>query len=782
MMQEAFKELVGNAGLSNQNGGSNQSESRMSCDVVPSDHVTASDLIQFQQQQALQAVARQLLLQHQTASLKQQKSNEKQSPLQVPVSVAMMSPHIVTSQQMQQLLQQQVLSPQQLQALLQQQQAAVLLQQQQLQEFYKKQQEQMHLQLLQQSSKSSKELGVPQLVLQQQLLQVQQQQHLLGLQRHGLGFPLGTHSLSALSQGLDSSDRQQLWKDAGSSISVGTVAVVGRNSVGGINNSNSGGSGVRCHVSVDDSSIPSASKNGGLDLSSSTPFSTTKLSPPIPHATTLMNGQTRGHTPRRDSSSTDEHVDGSHALYGHGVCKWPGCETVCDDLSVFLKHLNLEHTLDDRSTAQCRVQMQVVQQLELQLSKERERLTAMMAHLHMRPTEPKPTPQPLNLVSAVTLSKSCALTDGTSRLQAAQGMPQTPSTPTPAPTALTSNPLGPLVSNMGHASHPPPFPPVLTSTAGMQSHPHAAGLTPIRRRHSDKYSIPVGADLAQNYEFYTNAEVRPPFTYAALIRQAILETPDRQMTLNEIYNWFTRTFAYFRRNAATWKNAVRHNLSLHKCFVRVENVKGAVWTVDELEFQKRRPQKIAGSGFGQEGSFADYRSPYASPSLLFLTHDSPSLIKNIQTSLGYSGTLNATLQAALAENSLSFLSNSALANPAAVAMLNAAQDELNGSLDHLNGSPIRSPHSRPPLVKEEPLENETGEIHNQLPMTTNPSLEEDDEEVHSFALSHQSPEEGDIPLPSSNQGLEDDHFPLPMHASDTEDDQDFEREEMDDIE
>ena len=39
------------------------------------------------------------------------------------------------------------------------------------------------------------------------------------------------------------------------------------------------------------------------------------------------------------------------------------------------------------------------------------------------------------------------------------------------------------------------------------------------------------------------------------------------------------------------QNAVRHNLSLHKCFARVENVKGAVWTVDEMEFHKRRPQK-----------------------------------------------------------------------------------------------------------------------------------------------------------------------------------------------
>ncbi len=36
-------------------------------------------------------------------------------------------------------------------------------------------------------------------------------------------------------------------------------------------------------------------------------------------------------------------------------------------LSLSLRHLNSEHALDDRSTAQCRVQMQVVQQLEIQV-------------------------------------------------------------------------------------------------------------------------------------------------------------------------------------------------------------------------------------------------------------------------------------------------------------------------------------------------------------------------------------------------------------------------------
>ncbi|KAE8293004.1 Forkhead box protein P2 CAG repeat protein 44 Trinucleotide repeat-containing gene 10 protein [Larimichthys crocea] len=57
------------------------------------------------------------------------------------------------------------------------------------------------------------------------------------------------------------------------------------------------------------------------------------------------------------------------------------------------------------------------------------------------------------------------------------------------------------------------------------------------------------------------------------------------------------------RSIAQWKiqqdivqcmesqNAVRHNLSLHKCFVRVEGGKGAVWTVDETEYQRRKGQK-----------------------------------------------------------------------------------------------------------------------------------------------------------------------------------------------
>ncbi|KAF1514183.1 Forkhead box protein P4, partial [Eudyptes sclateri] len=661
------------------------------------------ELLHFQQQQALQ-VARQFLLQ-QATGLSSPSSNEgKQPAVQVPVSVAMMSPQMITPQQMQQIL-----SPPQLQALLQQQQAIML---QQLQEYYKKQQEQLHLQLLTQQQAGKQQpkevssrrwvlghqiwqqikggpaqnkvcvesqhpgqpagsqqgrdtgafcswgpLGNKQLAFQQQLLQMQQlqQQHLLNLQRQGLvSLPpgQGTVPLQTLPQAVCPSDLQQLWKE------------------------------VTAAQPVEDSI-----KQEGLDLttntSNSTSFSAAKVSPPISHHP-LPNGQSTMHTPRRDSSSHEE-TPSSHPLYGHGECKWPGCETLCEDLGQFVKRWLLwgrwrmlparshgwglggqlfqavgTSALPDRlPSASCLPQ----------LAKESERLQAMMAHLHMRPSEPKPFSQPLNLVSSATLSKSTSDTFP-------DGLPHPPTSATAPITPLRQ---GPSV--------------ISSSTL------HNVG--PIRRRNSEKFCTPISSELAQNHEFYKNADVRPPFTYASLIRQAILETPDRQLTLNEIYNWFTRMFAYFRRNTATWKNAVRHNLSLHKCFVRVENVKGAVWTVDEHEYQKRRPPKMTGS---------------------------PTLVKNMISGLGY-GALNASYQAALAESSFPLLNSPTMINTSSASgMLHVGHDDVSSTVEQVNSNGSNSPrlspqqYSHPVHVKEEPAEAEDDSRPVSLMATTNQNV------------------------------------------------------------
>ena len=60
-------------------------------------------------------------------------------------------------------------------------------------------------------------------------------------------------------------------------------------------------------------------------------------------------------------------------------------------------------------------------------------------------------------------------------------------------------------------------------------------------------------ELRTKGNLYQDPNVRPPYTYASLIRQGVLDSPNGELTLNEIYNWFIKNFAYFRKNTSTWK-------------------------------------------------------------------------------------------------------------------------------------------------------------------------------------------------------------------------------------
>ncbi|CAL8379452.1 unnamed protein product [Boreogadus saida] len=416
-------------------------------------------------------------------------------------------------------------------------------------------------------------------------------------------------------------DLQQLWKE------VASAHVKEEHNNGGHHhNNNNNNNGHR-----------------GLDLSSPT-----LPKNPHHHQHTPTNGQYHSH--KRDGSSLEEPSHHSHPLYGHGVCKWPGCEAVFDDYHSFLKHLNNEHALDDRSTAQCRVQMQVVQQLELQLSKDKDRLQAMMTHLHVKSTEPKASPQPLNLVSSVTLSKTA------SAASPPLSLPQTPTTPT-------------------------------------------APLTPLSQTHSV-----ITANSLHSWGPCADATRQDK---ACPSPQAILESPEKQLTLNEIYNWFTRMFAYFRRNAGhveggrvdggrarvpkeaaseDQRGAVRTNLSLHRCFVRVEDGGGSWWTVDEEarpHVQRGRPRKPAYAA--------------ADRGLDQLTYKARRWCKNIQTSLGYGPALSAAFQASMAEHNIPRYTTASMGSPTLNSLANAIRQEMNGAMDHGNSNGSDSSPGRSPL-------------------------------------------------------------------------------------
>ena len=87
-------------------------------------------------------------------------------------------------------------------------------------------------------------------------------------------------------------------------------------------------------------------------------------------------------TVNRSSTATTQQQDSGNPLFQRNYCRWPSCDTLCSSLMDFNRHLNDEHSLDDRSVAQARVQQHVVQQLETLLTREREILQAMMKHLH----------------------------------------------------------------------------------------------------------------------------------------------------------------------------------------------------------------------------------------------------------------------------------------------------------------------------------------------------------------------------------------------------------------
>ncbi|XP_075555623.1 uncharacterized protein LOC142588061 isoform X2 [Dermacentor variabilis] len=134
-----------------------------------------------------------------------------------------------------------------------------------------------------------------------------------------------------------------------------------------------------------------------------------------------------------------------------------------------------------------------------------------------------------------------------------------------------------------------------SSSANHQGNGTMAAATGSRSSGSTTSATSVGEDDESRewgppgqvpYNPQVHVTSKPPYSFSCLIFMAIEESAGKALPVKDIYAWILGHFPYFQRAPTGWKNSVRHNLSLNKCFRKVDkdkgqNIgKGSLWCID----------------------------------------------------------------------------------------------------------------------------------------------------------------------------------------------------------
>ncbi|KAH8028178.1 hypothetical protein HPB51_014133 [Rhipicephalus microplus] len=123
----------------------------------------------------------------------------------------------------------------------------------------------------------------------------------------------------------------------------------------------------------------------------------------------------------------------------------------------------------------------------------------------------------------------------------------------------------------------------IATATGSRSSSSTTSATSVGEDDESREWGPPG-QVAYNPQVHVTS--KPPYSFSCLIFMAIEESAGKALPVKDIYAWILGHFPYFQRAPTGWKNSVRHNLSLNKCFRKVDkdkgqNIgKGSLWCID----------------------------------------------------------------------------------------------------------------------------------------------------------------------------------------------------------